>query len=160
MTVPPTHASASAVRHTADEQLVPGTYFVDEVDGTPTPRIFVTIGTGWTNFDDGTGLGKRRARWHDVLTSTEDDIGFITFSRPDRVYLDACHLDDGFHPGPVTTLDGLVAALSEQRRMGRRDRPVGHLRRRLPRQDVPTHGARRALGLPQHVAWAHESSRG
>ena len=26
-----------------------------------------------------------------------------------------CHLDDGFHPGPVTTLDGLVAALSEQR---------------------------------------------
>ena len=30
------------------------------------------------------------------------------------MYLDACHLDDGFHPGPVTTLDGLVAALSEQ----------------------------------------------
>ena len=47
--------------------------------------------------------------------STEDDIGRITFSRPDEVYLDACHLDDGFHPGPVTTLDGLVAALGEQR---------------------------------------------
>ena len=29
--------------------------------------------------------------------------------------MDACHLSDGFHPGPVTTLDGLVAALSEQR---------------------------------------------
>ncbi len=99
---------------TPDEQLAPGTYFVDEVDGTPTPRIFVTIGAGWTNFDDGSGLGKTGARWYGVLTSLEDDIGFITFSRPDRVYLDACHLDDGFHPGPVTTLDGLVAALSEQ----------------------------------------------
>ena len=31
------------------------------------------------------------------------------------MYLDACHWSDGFHPGPVTTLDGLVAALSEQR---------------------------------------------
>ena len=43
-----------------DEQLVPGTYFVDEVDGTPTPRIFVTIGAGWSNFIDGrasTSLG-------------------------------------------------------------------------------------------------------
>ena len=44
-----------------------------------------------------------------------DAIGFITFSRPDRVYLDACHVADGFHPGPVTTLDGLAAALYEQR---------------------------------------------
>ena len=32
------------------ELLAPGTYFVDEVDGTPTPRIFVTIGAGWTSF--------------------------------------------------------------------------------------------------------------
>jgi hypothetical protein len=30
------------------------------------------------------------------------------------MYLDACHSADGFHPGPVTTLDGLVTALSEQ----------------------------------------------
>ena len=29
--------------------------------------------------------------------------------------MDACELSDGFHPGTVTTLDGLVAALSEQR---------------------------------------------
>ena len=72
------------------------------------------------------------------------------------MYLDACHLDDGFHPGPVTTLDGLVAALSEQGGMGRRDRPIGHLRRRLPRQDVPTHRPRRALGLHQRHGWAHE----
>ena len=27
--------------------IAPGTYYVDEVDGTPTPRIFATIGTGW-----------------------------------------------------------------------------------------------------------------
>ena len=94
-------------------RLAPGTYFVDEVDGTPTPRIFVTIGTGWTNFVDGSALDKHGPGELSPLT-LESDIGFITFSRPDRVYLDACHLDDGFHPGPVTTLDGLVAALSEQ----------------------------------------------
>ena len=45
----------------------------------------------------------------------QDDVGFIAFSRPDRVYLDACHLSDGFQPGPVTTLFGLVSALSQQR---------------------------------------------
>ena len=38
----------------------------------------------------------------------------MTFSRPDGVFLDACHSADGYHPGPLTTLDGLVAALSEQ----------------------------------------------
>jgi hypothetical protein len=38
----------------------------------------------------------------------------MTFSRPDRVFLDACHSSDGFYPGSLTTLDGLVAALSEQ----------------------------------------------
>ena len=31
----------------AVEQLVPGTYFVDEVAGIPTPRIFATLGAGW-----------------------------------------------------------------------------------------------------------------
>ena len=111
VTVPPT-TPPRALFGTPDEQLAPGTYFVDEVDGTPTARIFVTIGAGWTNFDDGSGLGKHGPGARSY--SPEDDIGFITFSRPDRVYLDACHLGDGFHPGPVTTLDGLVAALSEQ----------------------------------------------
>ena len=112
VTVPPT-TPPRALFGTPDEQLAPGTYFVDEVDGTPTARIFVTIGTGWTKFDDGSGLDKHGPGERSPPT-LEDDIGFITFSRPDRVYLDACHLDDGFHPGPVTTLDGLVAALSEQ----------------------------------------------
>jgi hypothetical protein len=30
------------------------------------------------------------------------------------VFSDACHNSDGLHPGPVTNLDGLVAALSKQ----------------------------------------------
>ena len=57
------------------------------------------------------GIDRRTGRGG---ATPEDDIGFITFSRPDQVYVDACHLDDGFYPGPVTSLDGLVAALSEQ----------------------------------------------
>ena len=95
--------------HRAHAGCAPGTYFVDEVDGTPTARIFVTIGAGWSYFVD--GLDKHGSSGF----SPEDDVGFITFSRPAQVYLDACHLSDGFHPGAVTTLDGVVAALSEQR---------------------------------------------
>ncbi|HZB42768.1 MAG TPA: hypothetical protein VE487_17475 [Ilumatobacter sp.] len=87
---------------TPDEQFVPGTYFVDEVDGTATPRIFITLDGAWTNLSDGWSIDGQ-------------DLGVITFSRPDRVFADACHADEGFHPGPVTTLDGLVTALSEQR---------------------------------------------
>ena len=111
MTVPPTTPPRALFGTPTASSSQPGTYFVDEVDGTPTPRIFVTIGAGWSNFVDGSGLGKHGPR---QSLSPEDDVGFITFSRPDRVYLDACHWSDGFHPGPVTTLDGLVAALSEQ----------------------------------------------
>ena len=29
----------------------PGTYYVDEVDGTPTPRIFATLDSGWYDLD-------------------------------------------------------------------------------------------------------------
>jgi hypothetical protein len=86
---------------TPDEQFVPGTYYVDEFEGTPTPRVFVDLGDGWANLGD---------RWSIIAP----DLGVITFSRPDRVFVDACHSDEGFHPGPVTTLDGLVSALSEQ----------------------------------------------
>ena len=84
----------------AVEEFVPGTYFVDDVEGTPTPRIFVTLGDGW-----GT-----EGAW-----AFGTDAGFITFSQPDFVFLDACHWSDGMHPGPLTTLDGLVTALSEQK---------------------------------------------
>ena len=100
VTVPPT-LPPRALFGTPDEQFVPGTYFVDTVEGSPTPRIFVSLEAGWTNTADDWGVGK-------------EGTGFMTFSRPDRVFSDACHSSDGFHPGPLTTLDGLVAALSEQ----------------------------------------------
>lgn len=108
----PDHGRTRALFGTPDEQLAPGTYFLDEVDGTPTPRIFVTIGTGWSNFLDGEGLGKVGPT--PTTQSPDDDVGFITFGRPDRVYVDACHWHDGFHAGPVTTLDDLVIALKDQ----------------------------------------------
>ena len=44
----------------------------------------------------------------------QHDIGYMTFSNPVAVYSDACHWQDGYHPGPVDTVDGLVAALTEQ----------------------------------------------
>ena len=31
----------------------PGTYYVDEVDGTPTPRIFATLDAGWRDMVNG-----------------------------------------------------------------------------------------------------------
>ena len=98
VTVPP--APPQALFGTLDVQLPPGTYFVDKVDGTPTTRILVTVGAGWSS--DGWGIYKGSGHL------------WMTFSRPDRVFLDACHWSDGFYPGPLTTLDGLVAALTEQ----------------------------------------------
>lgn len=95
VTVPP-----RALFGTPLEHFVPGTYYVDEVEGIATPRIFVTLGDGWTNFGD-------------KLIGI-DGGGDARFSRADRVYVDACHASEGFHPGPVTTLDGLVTALTEQ----------------------------------------------
>lgn len=100
LTAPPT-VPPRALFGTPDELFVPGTYFVDVVDEAPTPRIFITLDAGWTNNADNWGVGK-------------EGIGFMTFSRPDWVFSDACRSSDGFHPGPLTTLDGLVAALSEQ----------------------------------------------
>ena len=78
----------------------PGTYFVDEVDGTPTARIFFTIGAGWEDCCFGKGVYQEGGR--------------VAFSRPGRVFSDACHWSDGYYPGPVTTLDEFVAALGEQ----------------------------------------------
>ena len=84
-----------------DEEFTPGTYFVDEVGGSPTPRIFVTVGEGWRNSLDQGAI-------------RNDEVGVLTFSRPEQVFSDACHANDGSYPGSVTTMDGLVAALSEQ----------------------------------------------
>jgi hypothetical protein len=99
VTVPPT-TPPQALFGASRGQLAPGTYFVDEVDGTPTTRILVTVGEGWGS-DGAWSIGK-------------GDGQLVTFSRPDKVFLDACHPGDGYHPGPLTTLDGLVTALSEQ----------------------------------------------
>jgi hypothetical protein len=92
--------------------LEPGTYFVDEIDGTPTPRIYFTIGAGW----------KTPLPSPSITNFTQNQLryssgGFIGFSRwlPSAVFSDACHWSDGYRPGPVDTVDGLVAALSEQR---------------------------------------------
>ena len=48
-TVPRTAPPRALPNTSGTEQLAPGTYFVDEVSGTPTPRIFATIGAGWSN---------------------------------------------------------------------------------------------------------------
>ena len=63
----------------------------------------VTVGDGWSNTSEGWGIG------------TQDDASFLTFSRPDAVLSDICHPSAGYAPEPLTTLDGLVTALTEQR---------------------------------------------
>ena len=44
----------------------------------------------------------------------QHDVGVMELSHPIAVYSDACHWEAGNHPGPLDTVDGLVAALSEQ----------------------------------------------
>jgi methyl acetate hydrolase len=118
VTVPPT--TPPRARGNIPHQLAPGTYFVDEVSGTPTPRIFATLGAGWRDlsndedwdlfkFDADTDAGAP------VDESFQYQVGAMTFSNPVAVYSDACHWEGGFHPGAVDTLDGLVAALTAQR---------------------------------------------
>lgn len=77
-----------------------GTYFVDDVNGSPTPRILVTIGAGWNTFEE----------WA-ILNN--DLAAGVNFSRPDFLFADACHWGDGYSPAP-DTLDRFVAALHEQ----------------------------------------------
>ena len=100
VTAPPT-VPPRALFGTFDEQFVPGTYYLDEVSGVPTPRIFITLGEGWTNGLDGFMIDGRG--------------GVMAFSRPDHVPFDACHTSEGWlTTGSETTLDDLVTALSEQ----------------------------------------------
>ena len=68
-TLPP-----QALFGTPDEQLAPGTYFVDEVEGAPTPRIFVTLGDGWTN-PATAGRSARTAPDHDVQPTRPSVLG-------------------------------------------------------------------------------------
>lgn len=102
VTVPPT-LPPRALNEGVAEVLVPGPYFVDDVDGKQTPRIVFTIGAGF--WDKSYGDGE----------ISMGDLSTIEFSRPGAVYSDACHSENGYHPGPVDTVDGLVAALREQR---------------------------------------------
>jgi hypothetical protein len=104
VTVPPT-TPPQALFGSSDAQLAPGTYVVDKVEETPTTPILVTVGAGWRSFED----------WAIDKGEGEGEAQAMTFTRPDRVSLDACHPSDGYHPGPLTTLDGMVTALSEQR---------------------------------------------
>jgi hypothetical protein len=87
----------------------PGTYYVDEVDGTPTPRIFATLDAGWTDMVNGSmwmmAKGDRPG---------EGSTGIMTITNPVAVFSDPCHPTDGFHPGPVDTVDGFVTALTAQ----------------------------------------------
>ena len=99
----PSTAPSRALFGTPGERFEPGKYFVDNFEGTTTPRVHLTIGPEWSNGFDGWAIDK------------QGNNGYITFSRPDAVLTDACHPSDGYHPGPMTTLDGLVAALSEQK---------------------------------------------
>jgi hypothetical protein len=95
--------------------LAPGTYFVDEVDGTPTPRISATIGDGWWHGGDRGWEMEKRPAFPDSEDPPEGSIGAMVISRGiTAVYSDACHRENGYHAGSVETLDGLVAALTEQ----------------------------------------------
>ena len=86
---------------------MPGTYFVDEVSGAPTPRIFATIGAGWRR--------PRFAQTRGVDRIWNADIRFMWSSAtPSPCTQTPATRSDGYHPGPVDTVDGLVAALSEQ----------------------------------------------
>jgi len=100
VTAPPT-VPPRALFGTPDEQFVPGTYYLDEVSGFPTPKISITLGDGWSNLRDGVTIDGRG--------------GVMAFSRPDHVPFDACHTSEGWlTTGSETTLDDLVTALSEQ----------------------------------------------
>ena len=88
------------------EQLAPGTYFLGGAVESMTPRILLTVGSGWSS--DGGMLFRR--------SEGGDDEGFIVVDRPVEQYSDACHWTDGYRPGwPTRTLDEVVAALTEQK---------------------------------------------
>lgn len=85
------------------EPIEPGTYFIDDVFpdvSTPRiPRILVTLGHGWR------GVANRFGK---------EGTGSMNLSHPNHVFVDSCHTENGFQPGPLTTLDGMVTALHQQ----------------------------------------------
>ena len=112
VTAPPTALPTGLPRpllnSPGDVPLDPGTYYVDEVTGTPTPRIYATLDSGWHDLD-------QRPGWQHIAKGTYPDaIGHVGFSNPVAVFLDACHPMDGLYAGPVATVDGFITALMEQ----------------------------------------------
>ena len=92
-----------------ERRLEPGTYYLDEVNGTPTPRIFATLDSGWSAMGRGEDWVIAKGGMPD-----EGGIGLMTITNPVTVFADACHPSDGFYQGPVDTVDGFVTALREQ----------------------------------------------
>ena len=88
----------------------PGTYFVDEVNGRRRRGIFFTIGAGGSRWPVRASASSQRAGVRRRWTLP----GLILFDRPVAAFSDVLHPNHGYRPGPVTTLDGLVAGPSEQ----------------------------------------------
>jgi len=97
-TVPPSTQSSASLA----VELEPGTYDIDPWLQMPT-GISVTVGAGWS-YDT----------WNPNGLIIGNQSGAIGFGRPGAVFSDACHPSEGYLPGPVATLDGFVARLSEQ----------------------------------------------
>ena len=86
----------------------------------------------------------RMTKWPMTL---QRDIGVMTFSHPVAVYSDACHWKRWVSPGARGHPRRSRRRAHRAAGMGRGDRPVGHLHRRLRRQSIPTHRPRRHVGL-------------
>ena len=89
------------------QPLEAGPYYLDEVNGTPTPRIYATLDSGWFDRDNARG-------WSFIAKGEWPPIGHVTIGNPVAVYANACHPSDGYYPGPVATVDEVVTALTEQ----------------------------------------------
>jgi hypothetical protein len=112
VTVPPTTLPSIEARmlfSVPGQPFEPGTYYMDGVNGTRTPRISATLDAGWWDVETS-------ANWFMMKGGLPEHGGFgvMTISNPVAVYADACHASDGFYPGPVATVDEFVTALMAQ----------------------------------------------
>ena len=112
VTVPPTTLPSIEPRplfSVPGQPFEPGTYYIDGVNGTPTPRISATLDAGWWDVETS-------SNWIMIKGGLPEHggVGVMTISNPTAVYADACHATDGFYPGPVATVDEFVTALMEQ----------------------------------------------
>ena len=128
--------------NSGESPLDPGTYYVDEVNGTPIPRIYATLDSGWYDLD-------RQPGWvHIAKGRLPGGTGYVAITNPDRRVLRRLPPDRWVQPGARGNRRRIHRrAHGTAGRMGRRDRPVGHLDRRLRRQSIPTHSPRGHVGL-------------